>query len=459
MSRLLPKKRAGGASRFPGRKGLAAFQSTGRKTVTRRMAAFRLLPGAFIYLAVFFFSMIFTQALRSPISAMLFVFVMLLPGASLLYLLLIRAALRVQTGDSVCIGQKNRPLSLSVRISNRSPLPIPAADVLLTLPDDNHIRCVSRLLPLSLTPLGSCALLENPVFRYRGEYSIRVDAVYVSDLFRFFRIRKRIDTDITVLILPALRQEITPSLPASETAEGQQLQPGRDRSAEVYGVRAYIPGDRLKDVHWKLSSKTPELLVREFSGQEENAVCILADYSSAKGSGSAKELPDDLDEYTADCVSDAVFTLAAKAQQSGIRYSVLRFGGRGGEEVCVFTPDSADDETALAKELARAKTVPSGRCVFDLAAHIGPARYTAALFVTGKPDSDAGIRMLSLLQSRFDSPRSAVRVFYADPACHAETPKQKKLLAEQSRRFRDRLSAAGIALTDIPAQGADKSAD
>ena len=67
--------------------------------------------------------------------------------------------------------------------------------------------------------------------------------------------------------------------------------------------------------------------------------------------------------------------------------------------------------------------------------------------------------MLSLLQSRFDSPRSAVRVFYADPACHAETPKQKKLLAEQSRRFRDRLSAAGIALTDIPAQGADKSAD
>lgn len=450
MSRLLPKKRNSGIF-LSGQKKRAASGSAGKRAAVKHMSAFRLLPGAFIYIAVFFFSIIFTQALRSPISAMLFVFVMLLPPASLLYLLLIRSALQVQSGDSVCIGQKNRPVTLSVRISNRSVLPIPAADVMVTLPDDEHIRCVNRLLPLSLTPFGSCALVENPVFRYRGEYRIRIDSVYVSDLFRFFRVRKKIDTDITILILPTLRQELVPTLPASETAEGQQLQPGRDRSSEVYGVRAYIPGDRLKDVHWKLSSKAPELLVREFSGQEENAVCILADYAAVTSAEADEKLPDDINEYIADCVSDAVFTLAAKAQQSGIRYSVLRFGGRGGDQLCSFTPDSADSETALAKELARAKTVPSDHCVFDLAAHIDPARYTAALFVTGKPDSDAGIRMLSLLQSRFDSPRSTVRVFYADPALHAKKPKQKKPLAEQSKRFRDRLSAAGIAVTDIPA--------
>ncbi len=54
------------------------------------------------------------------------------------------------------------------------------------------------------------------------------------------------------------------------------LKPGPDRS-EVFGIREYAEGDNVRDIHWKLSSKKENMIVKEFSLPLENKVTIIVD--------------------------------------------------------------------------------------------------------------------------------------------------------------------------------------
>lgn len=58
--------------------------------------------------------------------------------------------------------------------------------------------------------------------------------------------------------------------------------------SEQANIRAYVGGDSLKDIHWKLSSKMEELLVRDYNTNDTRNTFIIADLN-ALDTGAAKE--------------------------------------------------------------------------------------------------------------------------------------------------------------------------
>lgn len=48
---------------------------------------------------------------------------------------------------------------------------------------------------------------------------------------------------------------------------------------ELKEIREYRPGDRLQNIHWKLSSKLDELMVKEFQESASRILCILPELS------------------------------------------------------------------------------------------------------------------------------------------------------------------------------------
>ena len=68
------------------------------------------------------------------------------------------------------------------------------------------------------------------------------------------------------------------SLPVpSQSSEAETLGlPGNDFS-EIYSLRGYEPGDDVKRIHWKLTEKTDEVLVREGSRPQEDEVLLYWD--------------------------------------------------------------------------------------------------------------------------------------------------------------------------------------
>ena len=49
--------------------------------------------------------------------------------------------------------------------------------------------------------------------------------------------------------------------------------------SEMYDVREYIPGDDIRSVHWKLSSKVDQLLLRQASDPTHYHVVLLPDFT------------------------------------------------------------------------------------------------------------------------------------------------------------------------------------
>jgi hypothetical protein len=48
-------------------------------------------------------------------------------------------------------------------------------------------------------------------------------------------------------------------------------------NTELSDIRTYISGDSLKSIHWKLSSKSEDLIVKDYSRNKGTSVCILCD--------------------------------------------------------------------------------------------------------------------------------------------------------------------------------------
>lgn len=102
-----------------------------------------------------------------------------------------------------------------------------------------------------------------------GTYVFSLKEIYLYDLTGLFYMKKKIKEEDYVLVLP------TPE--AIPVALGEQmrnffgdadayddLRPGYDPS-ETFDVRLFRDGDRLQNVHWKLSAKEDALIVKENS--------------------------------------------------------------------------------------------------------------------------------------------------------------------------------------------------
>ena len=109
-----------------------------------------------------------------------------------------------------------------------------------------------------------------------GQLRCRVLRIECRDLLGLFRIRRRLPDEMlcTVLPIPAA-PDMAPDLDASlETAPILKPKYGGGYSEE-HELREYRPGDSVNTIHWKLSSKMDELIVREPLDRENDQIYLV----------------------------------------------------------------------------------------------------------------------------------------------------------------------------------------
>lgn len=224
------------------------------------------------------FSVVFTQMLRSSASSVLLGFVLILPMVSFIHGIIGRACVQVYVMAEKNTAEKMEPVSYEIRIVNPSFLPFPFATACIMLPDEVGVRCTEGYVKLPLMPFGGCFINKSVTFRYRGSYAVGVGDLYISDLFRLFTFRKRENVYSTITVYPRKLEFENPPLYSITDVPSDTASPilGADRS-EQSGIREYVPGDSLKSIHWKLSSKTQNLQVREFTTNDSRHVWVLCD--------------------------------------------------------------------------------------------------------------------------------------------------------------------------------------
>ena len=122
---------------------------------------------------------------------------------------------------------------------------------------------------------------EIPVSKEQcGEIMVRCQEAYVYDLLGLFRVPIKSFGEMTTIIYPQKVQmhvEMSKDIYGRPREEGQiQNRRGNDPS-EMFDIREYVPGDDIRAVHWKLSSKTDTLILREASDPSHYNLAVLID--------------------------------------------------------------------------------------------------------------------------------------------------------------------------------------
>lgn len=114
-----------------------------------------------------------------------------------------------------------------------------------------------------------------------GQVRFRCTHVWITDLLGLFRVPvKAGQIFYTVIYPPKIKVQIEriAGIAGSSQTDGLlQNRKGNDPS-EMFELRDYVAGDDIRSIHWKLTSKTDELILRQASDPSRHTLLLLPDY-------------------------------------------------------------------------------------------------------------------------------------------------------------------------------------
>ncbi|MBQ8118892.1 MAG: DUF58 domain-containing protein [Lachnospiraceae bacterium] len=135
-----------------------------------------------------------------------------------------------------------------------------------------------------LAPMRGCEIRQALDSRYAGRIETRILAFAVYDLFHLFCLTGCAVKDSGVVAyptqIPAPDDEIY-SCVDGFPREDESKQRGTEYNPD-YEIREYIPGDELKNIHWKLTAKQNKLMVRERLKSGKQKVSLVLPLTDAK---------------------------------------------------------------------------------------------------------------------------------------------------------------------------------
>lgn len=160
---------------------------------------------------------------------------------------------------------KNTEFFIKIRLQNHCILPLVQGRILLYTGNTFIGEQEENILTLPLKPSGTAEILYSLTSSYVGNVEIRAEKIVLYDLLGFHSVTVSAGTEENVYIVPAGdggdEYVLNDYEKGMDEVEESKLS-GSDFS-DVSQVREYIPGDAMKNIHWKLSAKKDILMVKE----------------------------------------------------------------------------------------------------------------------------------------------------------------------------------------------------
>lgn len=165
------------------------------------------------------------------------------------------------------------PVAVKIPLKNAT-LQIDEASYLFSLPGLSRSQTVSAEAPVSIL--------------HRGRYVVQEPRLVGGDPLGMFQ-RPGPPAESTSFIALPRPLSLPPQDLTAMLSERTRLEMAsrRQRTGDFVGTRLYEPGDELRDVHWKVTAHTGEMVVKEYAGgtQHQSAVWLDASSDSVIGSG------------------------------------------------------------------------------------------------------------------------------------------------------------------------------
>lgn len=201
----------------------------------------------------------------SSVALALAVLMVLIPVCSVFVNLYLKKKLRIHI-EAPMIQRKGDPGRILVTIQN--PTVFSALRIRLDLEVCNQLNRQRHCEKIMTHALGKTKQ-RNPLrfaSDYCGRIRISIPRVVLYDCFGLIGIPMAYKTVVHMTVQPDTFEPNVVLMPSPSSTDDSDIysqeKSGMDMS-EVYQIREYVPGDSLRQIHWKLSNKFDKLIVRD----------------------------------------------------------------------------------------------------------------------------------------------------------------------------------------------------
>lgn len=295
--------------------------------------------GALRFCLLFAFVLYLWNFFRSYFLFLALVLILLGPAVSFLLLQGARASLGIgaQLPDNK-VG-RNTEFMLLIKVQNPRRFSVFTADVTYCFCNVFTGYTERKKQHIWVAPGSGSTIEEHLLSRYAGRVEVRIESFEVFDLLHLFRLRDCERSNAYAVVWPsfsgAADQELSGCVD-NFPKEDETRKRGTDYNPD-YEVREYIPGDELKNIHWKLSAKQEQLMVRQRLAAGREKINVL--------------LPLSDDKQRNDALVESLYALCLLLLKNAYPIQLYR-PGRGGVLQGSFIAEQGELEHALEETLS-----------------------------------------------------------------------------------------------------------
>jgi hypothetical protein len=136
-----------------------------------------------------------------------------------------------------------------------------------------------KKIDLSLKPKQERSFTFELDCRYSGNYEIGVDTIEIEDFFGLFKFKYKVPFPLSIIVYPRVIHLDRFKLKTDFTSESYSaIQSRHEDIGSINDVRKYAFGDNLKKVHWNITAKLGEIMVKQFQSTTESSVIVIPDF-------------------------------------------------------------------------------------------------------------------------------------------------------------------------------------
>ena len=224
----------------------------------------------------------FSMAYKENISAVILTAVLIYPILAALTTFILSKLVKAEFSKSDILAEKGTHFELVINVKNGFILPCVPMELVCDLPDEDTGLAAEKKIFVTLPPFGKARLAMNCMNRYRGKYSFSVKKISVFDPLRIIRITKKGKSVLNAVFVP--RRLNVPDVSCFCESENfiAKRQSAADNKEDFSHVRDYIPGESVQLVHWKLTAKQGDLMLKQFDSVFDRKALILCDFGCSR---------------------------------------------------------------------------------------------------------------------------------------------------------------------------------
>lgn len=235
----------------------------------------------FVYILLVLITSYIALMYESPVPGVFLAFELLLPIVLFAITWYQARSVNVKIGHGLQVADCEEKIEIPLCFQNAAYLPVTDASVRVTV--SNALDGEKESYDVNLRAPAKTQVTVPFTFSstYCGVITVSFDKVVVYDYLRLFQRKKKLSMKQECIVMPHLLDLQVSVTDACRTYDSDSEEYDKhnagDDPAEIYQIREFRQGDKMSRVHWKMTARLDEMMIKELSRPISDSVGIFLD--------------------------------------------------------------------------------------------------------------------------------------------------------------------------------------